>query len=831
MKLKNWMPKIAGWTFDHPIVSLLLVLGLSLALGAGLLRLEMDSSNESLFQRGDPTLQAYQSFQREFGRNDVVVVAVSTDEPRSAAFMSQLRQLHRDLEDRVPWLDDVTSLVNADWMASQEGDGLLVGDLGDVWPEQGDLELARWNEIVTSSLYRDTLISSDGSMVLLVVRAMAQAPDEPAQAEQQDFFSAEAQTADDTQNADSDQPRLTSEQLNAFASAIQEIVADHEAQGMEVRAAGGPLLDKLHHDAIHHDVAALMSAALLTIILALYVLFRRITAVVIPVAVITLALASTLGLMGWAGIPFTPVTQALPALLLMAGVLDAVHLFGLYYVERRKSTQTRSAIINAVTHSGMAVLFTSLTTAAGFLAFTVARMKPIADFGWLAAFGIMLIFVYTLVLLPAFIRIIPGRVSASDKATHTLWPRLTARMMGLSAIGVRHPLKVMAVVVALVIAAIPGVMKVDFSYDVLNWFPEDTPIRVDTLAIDEKIQATVPLEVIVDTGQVDGILTPEFMTALREFQDYAESLDPGTVKVGRATSIVDVLERIHSQLAKVPPDQAIPDSQNLIHQEMLLYESGGPREITRLVDRDFSKARITLRLAYADGREMVPLRQTLEDKAMDVFSGLGEVTVTGTVDLVATGTIDLIASMTDSYLFAAISISLMLIILWKSIKLGVLAIIPNFIVIYLALAAMGYTGMDINLITVLLGGIALGLVVDDTVHLINGIQYKIRRAGETLETAVRETIRVIAPLLLITSVVLAGGFSLFSLSMMSALQSFGILLAFTILLAFVFDLVVIPAIMSIFATRLNAPATQPDNVRPDNMLPEKTDRQVSNLGQ
>lgn len=821
MKPKRWMPRIAGWAFDHPAATLFLVLGATLFMGLGLPALQLDSSNESLFQRSDPTLQAYQSFQREFGRNDVVVVAVTTDQPRSATFMGKLEHLHRDLEDRIPWLDDVTSLVNADWMASQENDGLQVGDVGDLWPAEGNLDPERWNEIVTSPLYRDTLVSSDGSMVLLVVRAMAQAAEEPHQADHQDFFSPEPRAFDEQEAGDADQPRLTSEQLNEFSAAIQEVVAEYEAQGMQVRAAGGPLLDKLHHDAIHHDVGVLMSAAFLTIVLALYVLFRRVTAVVIPVVVITMALVSTLGLMGWVSIPFTPVTQALPALLLMAGVLDAVHLFGLFYVERRKGVDTRNAILSAVTHSGMAVLFTSLTTAAGFLAFTVARMKPIADFGWIAAFGIMLIFVYTLVLLPALIRMIPGRVSASDKATHTLWPNLTEKMRVLSRVGVRHPIKVLTLVAVLIIAAIPGIMKIEFSYDVLNWFPEDTPIRVDTLAIDEKIKSTVPLEVIVDTQRDNGILTPEFMNALRGFQDYAESLDPGTVKVGRATSIVDVLERIHSQLANVSMKNSIPENNNLIHQEILLYESGGPREITRLVDRDYSKARITLRLAYADGRDMVPLRQTVEDKALEVFSEFGEVTVTGTVDLVATGTIDLMESMADSYLFAAISISLMLMLLWRSIKLGVVAMIPNFIVIYLALGVMGYAGMGINLITVLLGGIALGLVVDDTVHLINGIQYKIRRAGCSLENAVNETIRVIAPLLLITSAVLAGGFSLFSLSMMSALQSFGILLAFTILLAFLFDLIVIPAIMSVFAARSSE---QPDDKT--DTLPDDAHRQV-----
>lgn len=825
MKTKNWLPNIAGWAFDHAIVSLLLIVGLTLTLGAGLPKLQMDSSNESLFQKGDPTLQAYQSFQKQFGRNDVVVVAVATDQPRTAAFMTRLEQLHRGLEDRVPWLDDVTSLVNADWMASEEGGGLRVGEVGDLWPEQGSLDSERWQEIITSPLYRDTLVSSDGSMVLLVVRAMAQASEESDQTSQQDFFSAEQETLGGTRNDEADQSRLTSDQLNEFATAIQNVVAEHEAQGAQIRAAGGPLLDKKHYDAMHHDVAILMSAAFLVIVIALYVLFRRVTAVVIPVLVIASALISTLGVMGWAGIPFSSVSQALPALLLMAGVLGSVHLFGLFYVERRQGIDTRSAIVNAVDHSGMAVLFTSLTTAAGFLAFTVARMKPIADFGWLAAFGIMLIFLFTLVLLPAFIRFIPGRLSESDHATHTLWPGLTKRMMALSAFGIRHPFKVLAVVAVLVVAAIPGIMKIQYSYDVLSWFPEDTPIRVDTLAIDQKVQATVPLEVIVDTGQVNGILTPDFMAALREFQDYAESLDPDAAKVGRATSIVDALQRIHSQLDNVPIENAIPEKENLIHQEILLYESGGAREITRLVDRDYSMARVTLRLAYADGRDMVPLRKTVEDKALEVFSGLGEVRVTGTVDLVATGTIDLISSMSDSYLFAAISISLMLIILWRSVRLGILAMIPNFIVIYLALAVMGYTGMALNMITVLLGGIALGLVVDDTVHLINGIQHKLLQAGQSLGNAVSETIRVIAPLLLITSVVLAGGFSMFSLSMMSALQSFGILLAFTILLAFLFDLVVIPAIMAIFASQVNEQDTRTDTPKPDDQY-----RQANELG-
>lgn len=802
--MKKIMTKISGWAYDKPILSLAFIFSLTVFLGAGIPRLQMDSSNEGLFKKNDPILTDYLNFQKQFGRNDIVVIAIEASDPQSSEFMDTLRKLHLEIEDNTPWLDDVTSLVNADWMVADSNGGLKVSDLGKEWPKAGRISDARWQEIRDSSLYRDTLVTADGKMVFFIVRAMAfhsGVQDESTDAVNDDFFSDQTFVAESTEHAPTKELGLTSDQLSEFAGALEEVIVKYQASGLNIYAAGGPLLDKLHHDAMHHDVVMLLAAALVVVLITLYILFRSILSVFIPLITVITSVVSIVGLMGWLGVPISPVSQALPPIILMAGVLDSIHLLGLYYVGRRQDFSVKKSIMTAIEHSGMAVLFTSLTTAAGFSAFLVARMKPIADFGWLAALGTVMALVYTLILLPALIHLLK---KPNEDVNTIRFQSLTKGMIKLAEIGMSHPYKTLMAVLIVVLAAVPGVMKVQFSYDVLSWFPPETKIRLDTLEIDKKVSGTVPLEVVLDTDKKNGILTSDFMNRMRSFQEYLENLEDGGVSTGRAVSIVDSVERIHTQLTDQTA-RPIPSNDNLIHQEMLLYESGGAKEISRLVDRNYSKARITVRLAWADGREMIPLRDNIKQEAVKRFGDLASVKVTGTVDLVATGAIDLIASMTGSYLFAAFSISLMLIVLWRSLKLGILAMIPNFIVIYLSVSLIGYAGMSINMITVLLGGIALGLAVDDTVHLINGFIYKNNDPKYRFDTAVNNTLEKIGPMLLVTTMVLASGFFMFFFSAMSALSSFGILLAVTILVALLFDVLVIPAIMHIFMAKKHRP--------------------------
>jgi predicted RND superfamily exporter protein len=303
---------------------------------------------------------------------------------------------------------------------------------------------------------------------------------------------------------------------------------------------------------------------------------------------------------------------------------------------------------------------------------------------------------------------------------------------------------------------------------------------------------------VVDTGSENGILTPDFMARLQKFQKYAESLDFKDVGVGRVNSLVNPLERIHSQLDSNAKANAIPDTEALIQQEILLYEGGGAKEIERLTDRAYSMARITIRLTWEDAREYVELKEQLLKKAQNLFGNTTKITVTGTVDLVSTGVIDIIKSMKNSYLLATFLIGLMLIVLLKQVAFGLACLVPNLLPIYIVLSLMGYMGIPIDMFTVLLGGIALGLAVDDTVHLTHSIVNETHQKQASLIHAVKEGVAKVAPAIIVTTAVISIGFSLFAFSSIAPLSVFGLLLCLVMILALVCDVLVIPALFRLF---------------------------------
>ncbi|MBL1261537.1 MAG: MMPL family transporter [Thiotrichaceae bacterium] len=814
--------------------------------------LKVDSSNDAMFNEGDPTLMDYREFQHQFGRDDIVIAAVTSDQLFSGEMMQKLRAFHRELEDVIPWLDDVTSIVNVDWIVEENG-GLKVGELGDEWPITGVVSDKLKADVLSSSLYKNSLLSADGSMTLVIMRAVAFSSQEAREAaggkpvarvdESQNtgFFSGIGQKIirwhdefdaylagknlnDEAIDRDSDrffgeqellfepEPTTTSSQrvadqtqtsglsglsgmeLNAFLDAIDQVVERHRTEGLDIRLAGGPIIDRMHNESIHSDILVLIAMALLVIVIGLALLLRTVTAVLLPLSVVVLAMLSTLGTMGYLGMPVSVISQALPAILLTAGVLDSVHLLSIYYQNRQRGESLDSAIINAFESSGSAVFYTSITTAAGFISFTVARLKPVADFGWMAALGIMLALLYTFLLLPALLKILGERsVSTSPNVS---WDRYAKILVPLANFGVRRSCLVLVVTAVIIAVGAPGIARLDYSHDVLTWFSADEPVRVNTYAIDKKMRATVPLEIVLDTQRTNGILTPDFMKRMQQFQAYAKSYQAAGIEIGSANSLVDSLQRIHSQLAPYSGN-SIPDSEGLIHQEILLYEGGGAKEIERLTNRAYSLARITLRLSWADARDYVGVREALESKANAIFGDVATVKVTGTVDLLATGAMDVIKSMLSSYLLAIFLIGTMLIALLQRFSLGLVCLIPNLLPIYTGLAIMGYWGMPIDMFTVLLGGIALGLAVDDTVHLTHGVHRELIKGGRSVADVVQSTVMRIGPAMVVTTAVMASGFLIFGFSAMDALSRFGMLLGLVMVFALISDMLITPALINL----------------------------------
>jgi hypothetical protein len=807
--INRWGLRLALWSVRRPWQAVLVALVLLATLCVGLPMLRVDASNDAIFSGRDRAQAEYTRFRQEFGREDALVLAISSPQVFTGEFMARLHRLHRELEQTVPWVDEVLSLANVGHVDQHEG-VLRSGTLRAHWPAAGPVEPVLRQDLLSDPLYRGALLSPDGTMTLVIVRPRAfvtpqalraarDAPPTPAarpQSEADEHFVLDAGLPSGTAAPDI---RLPAAELQRFLDSARSVVRRHESEGFAVRLSGGPAIDEAHHATIHHEGAVMTALALAVAIGALALQLRSAMAVALAAGVIVLSLLATFGTMGWLDLRVTVVSQALPPILLTTAVLGLNHL--LAHFLQAPEADLEQAVRHMVEHCGVPVIYAVLTDALAFLAFTTARLEPIAQFGWMASFGALAGLLFTFLLLPALLRLLPIRRRHGGR--EQLFKAFGRATVALGTWSSRHARWVLAIAAVLALAAVPGIARLKQAHDVLSWLGPGHALRADTLAIDARMQATVPLEIVLDTGRDNGIVTPVFIERLRALQAHAQGLSAGALQVGSTTSIADSIARVHRVLTG--EQGALPASEALLQQEWLLVEGGGAKAMQRLTDRRYSKARMTIRLAWADAQAYAGLEARLTAKAAELFGPQVRVTVTGMAYLQSLGALDLIGSMWSSYLLAAGLIACMLLLVLRDWRMSLASLLPNFLPVWLALGAMGTLGWPVDMFIVLLGDIALAVSVDDTVHFMHTAMHH-RRRGLPAPQAVRRTLASVGAPLVMGTVVMAGGLSVFTFSSMPPLSHLGLLLAATLVLALALDLTVSPALLGLIGRRSFSPA-------------------------
>ena len=384
----------------HRIKALVFMLLISLALMSQLPKLRVDTNSESYFKKGDQALLDYNAFRDQFGMDDLLIVGIEPPNVFDQGFLEKLRRLHRELEVKVPYLADITSLVNAR-NTRGEGDTLIVEDLLTDWP-RSDTDLATLRQRALSNpLYVDLLISRDGTFTALILKGRAR-----LDAGEEDVLAGFGETA----SIPEEQKRyLDSEQKAEMVQAVEEVVEPYRASDFRIHLGGMPVVDVALQSSIKEDLDRLTPLSMLVTAFFLLLLFRRLSGVIYPMLTVILSLMSTMGAMAALDIPMTDVGHILPTFLLVVGVGDSVHILAIFYREYSRGGEKAEAMAHALGHSALAVLMTSLTTAGGLASFMIADAVPIADLGIIAPLGVAMALIYTLVLLPALIALLPVR--------------------------------------------------------------------------------------------------------------------------------------------------------------------------------------------------------------------------------------------------------------------------------------------------------------------------------------------------------------------------------------------------------------------------------------
>jgi predicted RND superfamily exporter protein len=439
---------------------------------------------------------------------------------------------------------------------------------------------------------------------------------------------------------------------------------------------------------------------------------------------------------------------------------------------------------------------TSLTTAVGLWSFSFSEVAPVANLGTFASLGVLVGLLFTLVLVPALLSVTKIKFKP-DKQNQQGNTKMDSLLLGISNIATGYPKAIVSVSALIILVAIFFAAQLRFSHFPLNWFPEDNASRVATEVVDDKLRGSITLEVIIDTGNANGLYEPSTLNKIQKATDYLNSIQTQAYFVGKTLSLVDVIKETNKALNENKAEfYTIPQDKNLVAQELFLFENSGSDDLQDFVSSDFSKARITVKVPYVDALAYNQFIDQVQAQLDQEFSGVAKVSLTGISVLLSVIMEKSIYSSAISYVLAFGLIAIMMIILIGNVKIGLISMIPNVLPILFLSTIMVILDMPLDMFTMLIGSIALGLAVDDTVHFMHNFR-RYELEFNDVDKAVRLTLLGTGRAIVVTSIVLSLGFLVLTTATMNNMFNFGILTASAIFIALLADFFLVPAIMKL----------------------------------
>jgi predicted RND superfamily exporter protein len=791
-RIENWFEDLAHLIYRHRVLAIIIMLGLSGALASQIPKITIDTSTEGFLHKEDPAIQAYNAFRDQFGRDEVIIIAIQPEQVFDLQFLEKLKLLHEDLEDNVPYVEDINSLINARNTRGEKNE-LIVGDLLENWPnDQAQLEILE-KRARTNPMYKNLLLSEDGRFTTIVIQTHSHS----VAVTEVDVLSEFDDSPDESDKkgvtVGTPAEYLTDAENSQAVESVQQIVKKFKSPDFPIYIAGSPVVTHFLKRSMMGDMRKFMVLAIAAVAVLLFIMFRRITGVLFPMLIVILSLLSTVGIMAVAGTAIKLPTQILPSFLLAVGVGTSVHILSIFFQHFRENGNKEEAVAFAMGHSGLAVVMTNVTTAAGLLSFATSEVAPVADLGIFAGIGVLIAFINTIILLPALLALFPIRLKKNSRTNgkNTLMDRF---LTGVGNLSTNHPKAILIVTAMVVCIAIAATSRIRFSHDPLRWFPKNNSIRVASEKLDHELRGTLNLEVIIDTGKENGLYDPDLLNRMEAATLFSEAQSYGEVFVGKAWSLTTILKETNKALNE--NRQAyynIPQDKNLIAQEILLFENSGSDDLEDMVDSQFSKARFTLKGPFKDSIQYATLLNTVNRYFKKKFPE-AEITLTGMMVLLSQTIDHAVKSMAKSYLTAFVVITILMILLIGRVKIGLLSMIPNLTPILIMLGVIGMTPISMDLFTMMVASIAIGLAVDDTIHFLHNFRRYYEQTGDP-KLAVHMTLDTTGRAMLVTTIVLSIGFFIFVFATMKNLVTFGVLTSFTILMALVADYLVAPALM------------------------------------
>ncbi|MDF1876242.1 MMPL family transporter [Sulfurimonas sp. SAG-AH-194-L11] len=736
---------------------------ITIMMASSLKNLEFEGSYRIWFAKESKILKNYDNFRAIFGNDDAVTIMFTNEDGIfTKEALTSIDTITQKLW-QTEYIARVDSITNYQYVHSDKEypDEVIVENFIEEPQSYTPKQLATKRSIaLKEEIIVGKLISKDAKTTMIVGRMTPKAGDDP-------------------------------EVSFKLRNAVLKIIAPEEKKyGYKFFLGGGPIINTSFIEIAQHDGAVFTPAVILVAMVLLLLIFRKFSSMIVSIIVVIFTFLIVLSIQVLLGFKLNNFTANIPVFVVAIGIADAMHLLWIYTMARKKGMSNYESIHYSVKKNFLAIFLTSVTTSVGFASLGISAVVPIQTLGIATASAALLAFVLTILFVPAILAIINPKIKADENImqanNHPIAVWYTHFLH-------RNSKLILTFSSLLFIGLGAGIFQANVDSNTVKYFKEEFPFRVAVKEMQDKLTGPMSYEIVVDSKVNDGIKNPQFLQTVERF--YSE-LSTKYSDVRHLQSLLDVVKTFNNVMNGT---KTIPQSKELVAQYLLLYSLSLPQgmEINDKMDINERLLRITASVNLIDTSKDLQIIAWIENWwSKTPYSA----TVNGQTVMFAHMQHDVTDTLIESITLAVVSISLVMLLIFRNWRMLPLFIVPNILPIALVVGVMGWLGIDIDMGVAIAGAIIIGVAVDDTIHFM--VKYiEARKRGDSLDEAMKYVMSYAGSAIIFTTLVLSLAFLVFVFSNFNPNYHFGVVTASALIIAVVVDLLALPALLMIIDDR------------------------------
>ncbi len=714
------------------------------------------------FDEDSQVMQNFEHFKETFGSNDKLMIAIrSEDGIFKKDVLINIQKITDELW-QTKFVARVDSITNFQYVYTnkEDKDEIIVEKFLSDIDTLSNEELKQKEQIAKNDVQMKNLLISEDGKTAVILASMVYSK------------------------------YLKSSDYITFYNNVNEIIEKNKLKTVEYHNIGVPAYTNAFMEAINSNAEIFFPIILLTIIFLLFIIFRNIYSILLPLTIVILTILFVAGFTFALGYKLNTITSMFPIFIVAIAIADSIHILWVWKYKREEGFSNNESIVCSIEKNFTPALITSLTTFAGFISLGISKIIPMQAFGILLASGSVMAFILSVIFLPAILSIANPLVKTKKQKTINLKIFINKYTKFI----VKNDKAIVVSSLIFILFCIVGVKDISIDTEFAKQFSEETSIRKSSDFVEKNIGGTISIEIIIDSKEKSGITNPKLMQAV---EDFNKAFKNKFEKIRHINSLTQVVKRYH-KLMNGGNDKfyKIPDSKELISQYMLLYSLSLPRGmgINDMMDVESRFLRVTAMMNIASETEKMQIYEWTKNwwKQNSNFTA----TIEGITMISGHMKVQLTDTIIKSIFLALIFVTFIFWVTFKSKFFMLISTLPNIAPLLISIGLTGWFSINLDLGMAIVFVIIIGIAIDDTVHFLSKYKVAIQKT-KILSEAIEEALLFSGTAIVITTIVLVLSFGTFLFSNFTVYSNFGLLSSISLSLAMLFDLMLLPAIISL----------------------------------